>query len=460
MAATAAVLRVPTSAVATSLQNTVRSSDVLQQTITPPFGSIVLSSRIQQLNTLTQSSSFVGDKPSENRMAGCARAVATTEGLSAAAEGRGDETDSNGALDGTQFLRPHLLSLAPYTPIEPFEILSARLGRRPEDIVKLDANENPYGPPPEVLEALGSMQFPNIYPDPESRRLREALAKDTGVGAEHLLVGCGADELIDLIMRCTLDPGDKIVDCPPTFTMYAFDADVNNAEVVTVSRKPDFSLDVPGIVDAVEKHNPKIVFLTSPNNPDGSVIREEDLVTILKLPVLVVLDEAYIEFSDEPSRAGWVRTHSNLIVLRTFSKRAGLAGLRVGFGAFPLSLVKYLWRAKQPYNVSVAAEVAACAALSNSAYLEDVKNALVKERERLFGLLQDVPFLKPYPSAANFILCDVKETHSAKEIKDALAKQGVMVRHYQKPQLKNFVRISVGKPEQTDLLMKALQSIP
>lgn len=360
---------------------------------------------------------------------------------------------------GASFIRPHLRTLAPYTPIEPFEILSARLGRLPKDIVKLDANENPYGPPPEVLEALGSMQFPNIYPDPESRRLRAALAEDTGLGAEHILVGCGADELIDLIMRCTLDPGDKILDCPPTFTMYAFDAAVNGASVVKVPRLSGFGLDVPAIVEAVRRDEPKIVFLTSPNNPDGCLVSDEELKTILELPVLVVLDEAYVEFAREPSRIKWVTKYENLIVLRTFSKRAGLAGLRVGYGAFPLGLIEYLWRAKQPYNVSVAAEVAACAALTNPTYLEDVKNALVEERERLFAKLQEIPFLEPYPSHANFILCSVTGSRSAKELKAALAKEGVMVRHYEKADLRNYIRISVGKPEQTDAVLAALTNL-
>ncbi|KAI5083172.1 hypothetical protein GOP47_0002915 [Adiantum capillus-veneris] len=315
------------------------------------------------------------------------------------------------------FIRPHLRQLAPYTPILPFEILSTQLGRLPKDIVKLDANENPYGPPPEVLQALGKLEFLYIYPDPESRRLRAALAKDSGLEAEHILVGCGADELIDLIMRCTLEPGEAIIDCPPTFTMYVFDADVNGAKVITVPRRLDFSLDVDGIRNAVKQHHPKVVFLTSPNNPDGSLIGEADLLEILKMPVLVVLDEAYIEFAGDSSRLTWVKKHENLIVLRTFSKRAGLAGLRVGYGGFPLSLIKYLWRAKQPYNVSVAAEVAACAALENSVYLEEVKAALVSERERMFGLLQGVSFLSPFPSHANFILCAVKEGMTAAKLK-------------------------------------------
>lgn len=367
--------------------------------------------------------------------------------------------EAKGRLTGDSFIRRHLRTLAPYQPILPFEVLSARLGRRPEDIIKLDANENPYGPPPEVAAALGSLKFPYVYPDPESRQLRAALAEDSGLESDYILAGCGADELIDLIMRCVLEPGDKIVDCPPTFTMYEFDASVNGALVIKVPRLPDFSLDVDLIVEVVEQERPKCIFLTSPNNPDGSVINDEDLLKILDLPILVVLDEAYIEFSSLQSRMAWVKKHDNLIVLRTFSKRAGLAGLRVGYGAFPLSIIEYLWRAKQPYNVSVAAEVSACAALQNPTYLENVKNLLVKERERLFNLLKGIPFLKPFPSHSNFILCEVTSGKDAKKIKEDLAKMGVMIRHYDKKELKGYIRISVGKPEHTDALMKGLNAL-
>ncbi|GLU16403.1 hypothetical protein SLE2022_328380 [Rubroshorea leprosula] len=362
-------------------------------------------------------------------------------------------------LTGDSFIRPHLRKLSPYQPILPFEVLSAKLGRKPEDIIKLDANENPYGPPPEVLEALGSMKFPYIYPDPESRQLRAVLAKDSGIESEYILVGCGCDELIDLIMRCVLDPGDKIVDCPPTFTMYEFDAGVNAAEVVKVPRKPDFSLDVELIADVVEQEKPKCIFLTSPNNPDGSIISDEVLLKILDMPILVVLDEAYIEFSGVKSKMKWVKQYDNLIVLRTFSKRAGLAGIRVGYGAFPLSIIEYLWRAKQPYNVSVAAEIAACSALQNPTYLEEVKEALVNERDRLFRLLKEVPFLNPYPSYSNFILCEVTSGMDAKKLKDDLAQMGVMVRHYNKKELKGYIRVTAGKPEQSDVLMECLKRL-
>lgn len=362
-------------------------------------------------------------------------------------------------LSGDSFIRPHLKKLSPYQPILPFEVLSAKLGRKPEDIIKLDANENPYGPPPEVLEALGSLKFPYIYPDPESRQLRAALAEDSGLESDYILVGCGCDELIDLIMRCVLDPGDKILDCPPTFTMYEFDAGVNGAQVVKVPRKPDFSLNVEHIAETVEREKPKCIFLTSPNNPDGSIISDEELLKILDMPILVVLDEAYIEFSGLESRMPWVKKHDNLIVLRTFSKRAGLAGIRVGYGSFPLSIIKYLWRAKQPYNVSVAAEIAACAALQNPKYLEMVKEALVQERDRLFKLLSEVPFLNPYPSYSNFILCEVTAGMDAKKLKEDLSKMGVMVRHYNNKELNGYIRVTAGKPEQTDILMDCLKRL-
>ncbi|KAI5324734.1 hypothetical protein L3X38_033807 [Prunus dulcis] len=362
-------------------------------------------------------------------------------------------------LTGDSFIRPHLRNLSPYQSILPFEVLSAQLGRKPEDIIKLDANENPYGPPPEVFEALGALKFPYIYPDPESRRLRAALAKDSGLESDYILVGCGADELIDLIMRCVLDPGDKIVDCPPTFTMYEFDAAVNGASVIKVPRKSDFSLDADVISEVVVQEKPKCIFLTSPNNPDGSIISDEILLKVLELPVLVVLDEAYIEFSGLESRMQWVKKHENLIVLRTFSKRAGLAGLRVGYGAFPLTIIEYLWRAKQPYNVSVTAEVSACAALQNPTYLETVKDALLQERERLYNLLKELPFLNPYPSYSNFILCEVTSGVDAKKLKEDLAKMGVMIRHYNNKELRGYVRISVGKPEHTDTLIDCLRRL-
>ena len=164
-----------------------------------------------------------------------------------------------------------------------------------------------------------------------------------------------------------------------------------------------------------------------------------------------------LQFAGEASRAAWVLSHDNLVVLRTFSKSAGLAGLRVGYGAFPAGLAAYLWRAKQPYNVSAAAEVAALAALTNPSWLARVRDALVAERARLAAGLAAVPWLTPYPSSANFVLCQVGGGRDAGAVRDALAKDhGIMVRHYAKKELAGYIRVSVGKPEHTDALLAAL----
>ena len=196
------------------------------------------------------------------------------------------------------FIRPDIAAMKPYTPILPFEVLSQRLNRAPEAIVKLDANENPYGPSPKAREALANAAFLNIYPDPDNTFLREALAKFTGMPKERLFPGAGADELIDLVLRATITPGDVVINCPPSFGMYPFSADVNAAQLIEVPRRADFCLDVPAIEAAV-RSNPraKVLFVCSPNNPDGSVISDEDLRRLLALPVLVVLDEAYVEFT-------------------------------------------------------------------------------------------------------------------------------------------------------------------
>ena len=362
-------------------------------------------------------------------------------------------------------LPPHIANLPPYTPIEPFEVLSERVGRSPEQIIKLDANENPYGMSPRARAALANLPYGHIYPDPESRALRAALSAFTGEPAENLLAGAGADELIDLIMRVTLNPGDTILNCPPTFGMYAFDANLNNANIVNVSRKADFSVDVDGILEAAENFSPKLIFLTTPNNPDGSLLPKPALQKLLTLSALIVLDEAYIEFAAPESlgkaisQITEVSNRENLIVLRTFSKLAGLAGLRVGYGAFPTWLMPTLWKAKQPYNVNVAASTAALSALEDTVYLTETVSKLVAERQRLFDALSTIDWLSPYPSNANFILCRVTDRDAAQLKADLAAQHGIFIRYFNKPGLDDHIRISVGKPEQTDALLKALSTV-
>lgn len=269
-------------------------------------------------------------------------------------------------FDPRELVRPEIAGLEEYTPIQPFEVLSRRLGIPAGQLVKLDANENPYGPAPAVLEALAEYHYYHIYPDPEQGELRAALSDYVGVPAANILPGHGADELLDYLCRIFLKPGDAIVDCPPTFGMYSFDAGLSGGRVLEAWRTDAYEVDAQTIETLVAAEPPgtvKLLFLTSPNNPTGNWLSDADLERLLALPLLVVLDEAYVEFADQPSRAAWVLQHENLVVLRTFSKAAGIAGLRLGYGICPEWLMATLWKFKQPYNVNVAAAVAGLASL-------------------------------------------------------------------------------------------------
>lgn len=363
-------------------------------------------------------------------------------------------------------LRPDIARMESYTPVKPFEVLSRELGRQPGEIIKLDANENPYGPSPRVSEALSRFPWYHIYPDPQQNDLRQALAAYASVPADYILPGHGADELLDYLCRLFLTPNAAIINCPPTFGMYSFDALLSGGRVNNVWRDQHFRLDVEGIEKAVLEAEtpPKILFLTSPNNPDGGTISTDTLRRLLQLPLLVVVDEAYIEFAAAESVAAWVPETPNLVVLRTFSKWAGLAGLRLGYGIFPLEIMQHLWKFKQPYNVNVAATVAGLASLDDLPFLQGRVAALKAERDRLFSELKQIPWLRPYPSQANFVLCRVEGQtmagpRTAVELHRQLAERGILVRYYDKPGLQNCIRISAGRPEDTDKLLQNLKNL-
>lgn len=361
-------------------------------------------------------------------------------------------------FDLTKLVRPEIAEMDAYTPILPFDVLSKRLGRSPEEIIKLDANENPYGPSQLIYEAMSNERYYHIYPDPGNNMLREALSRYLSIDKSRIMVGHGADELIDLIMRLLIQPGDVVIDCPPTFGMYSFDAGLNGGQLINISRKSDFSVDI----DAIEKTvantpNAKLLFLTCPNNPDGGILSDGDLNRLLDLSVAVILDEAYVEFHGI-GRVGWVMEHENLIVLRTFSKWAGLAGLRVGYGVFPEAIIPQLWKIKQPYNVNVAGTVAALASLNDVQRLMGTVGKIIEERERLYRELTQLDLLQPYPSQANFILCRVVD-RDARQLKQDLEGKGILVRYFSKPGLTDHIRISVGRPAQTDALLAALREV-
>lgn len=361
------------------------------------------------------------------------------------------------AFDVRAVIRPDLLDLPGYVPITPTDALAERAGIAPEQVLKLDGNEHPYGASPLALAAIARERAYHIYPDPDQRRVREALSEYTGAPPANIVCGLGSDDLIDLIMRAVLAPGDAIINCGPTFGMYSFSAAVAGGRVIEVPRDETFVLNV----DAIERAAPgaKLIALASPNNPTGNRLSAAELQRVLALDLLVVIDEAYIEFAGrEHSVAQQVRDDGNLVVLRTFSKWAGLAGLRAGYGVMPAELAGVLMKIKQPYNLSVAAGVAMLAALDDRALLDERACKIAGTREGMMAALGAIAWIQPYASEANFVLCRLDGV-DAVEVRDRLASRGIFVRHFDTTALRNHLRISVGLPEDTDKLTTALREI-
>ncbi|HXG42331.1 MAG TPA: histidinol-phosphate transaminase [Dehalococcoidia bacterium] len=359
--------------------------------------------------------------------------------------------------------RPHLWEMEGYEPIDPPEQVARDLGLPPERIVKLDGNENPYGPSPRAREALARLASAHLYPDPWQRDLRSALAERLGVAEAHIVCGAGSDDLLDVLARLFVGPGRRVVVSPPTFGMYDFIARLYGGEVVEVPRRDGFRLDVEAVAAAL-RSGAEVCFLASPNNPTGDVLLREELETLLATGALVVVDEAYIEFAavdwpaPEASAYPLALQRPNLAVLRTFSKWAGLAGLRVGYGVLPAWMAELAMKVKMPYNLNVAAEAAALASLEDVPLLLERVRAIVSERERMMAALGRLGWLRPFPSQANFVLCQV-QGRDAQEVWAGLRRQGVLVRRYSHPLLRDCIRISVGRPQDTDRLLEALASL-
>ena len=352
-------------------------------------------------------------------------------------------------------IQPHLRAAPAYVPVEPPDEVAKRLGLPPDSIVKLDANENPYGPSPKVFEALANAETLHIYPDPEQRKLREALGRYVGFGPEWVIGGAGSDELIDLLIRLFVPATDAILNFPPTFSFYPFLAGIANARSIDILRRPDFSIDLPKALEAAR--GASLIIGTSPNNPTGTVMRRNEIEALLATGKPVVIDEAYTEFAGE-SCVAMVREHANLVVLRTLSKWAGLAGLRVGYMVANPALIDTVLRIKQPYNINVAAEIATLASLDELPWLQERIDAMVRERDRMASMLAEMPGVSVTPSRANFVLCHL-QTVPARDVHSRLLQQGILVRYFDTPLLQNHIRISAGRPEQTDALMSALREI-
>ncbi len=358
--------------------------------------------------------------------------------------------------DIEKLIRPDFKSIRAYEPIEPTDVLSQRTEIAPEDVIKLDGNENLYGCSARVQRALADYNRYHIYPDPEQRELKKALAEYTGIDSKHILAGSGSDELIDLILRLFIEPGDGVINCPPTFGMYPFCTQVCGGQIINIPRNRDFSINVAAIKQALGKQA-KVVFITSPNNPSGNLTDESQVRELLDTTAVVVIDEAYAEFSGA-TMLSMVADYSNLMVLRTFSKWAGIAGLRMGYGIFPAHITEHLMKIKQPYNVNIAAQIAAMESLKDIDYLQRIIRSIVNERKRLSIELSTMGWLKIYPTEANFILCSVLNG-KAREIHQKLKSKGIFIRYFNTPELKDCIRISIGKPEHTDKLIAALKEL-
>jgi len=356
----------------------------------------------------------------------------------------------------TKFIRSDLAGFGGYVPSKALELMSERVKMPINGITKLDANENLYGCSPKVNEVLSEYPYLNIYPDAGQTEIRQLLAGYTGIDAERIVATNGSDELIGLILRLFIEPGDEVINLVPTFDMFRFGVILCRGKLVEVPRDEEYRVDIEAVKKAITKKT-KLILLANPNNPTGTPTPLKDVIELIETGVPIVADEAYVEFSGE-TVTPLVTKYDNLMVLRTFSKWAGLAGLRVGYGLMHPEIVGYLQTIKQPYNVNIAARVAVRESLKDTDYLMKNVKAIVAERQRLFDELSKLDWLKPFPSQANFIFCHVLNGQAA-EIQKKLEERGVLIRYFDIPLLQNSLRISVGQPKHTDAVIKALKEV-
>jgi histidinol-phosphate aminotransferase len=355
-----------------------------------------------------------------------------------------------------KLIRPELVTLGGYSAHRSPETLKGAVEVPIESVIKLDANENPYGCSPRVQQALAEYNYWHIYPDAGQTRLREQLQEYTGIDASRIVAANGSGELLDDILCLLVTPGDEVINCIPTFDMYRIRTLVNGAKLVNIARDENYNVNLDTVKSAITPKT-KLIILANPNSPTGTVTSQSDILELVDTGLPLLIDEAYYEFYGE-TVVRLVNKYSNLMVLRTFSKWAGLAGLRIGYGIFPPEITNYLLKIKLPYNVNVAALVAVQESLKDSDFLNGRIKAIIAERARLFEELKKLEWLKPFPSRANFVFCSVLDG-KASELQQKLLHKGILVRYFDLPYLQNSIRISVGKPEHTDILITRLNEL-
>jgi histidinol-phosphate aminotransferase len=315
------------------------------------------------------------------------------------------------------------------------------------DMVFLDANENPFDTPL------------NRYPDPQQTRLKESIASQKKVSTDQLLLGNGSDEVLDLIFRAFCEPNqDSILTTPPTYGMYDVLANLNAVDNILVPLSPDFQLEVDSILDAI-KPQTKLLFICSPNNPSGNSVERKAIERLLKnFNGLVVIDEAYIDFTKDHSWTQVLEEYPNLIVTQTLSKAYGLAGIRLGICYASKEIIAVLNKIKPPYNINSLTQEAAVKAFENKDSVQAQIESILNERSNLINAFKSVPFIKKiYPSEANFILIEVDDANKRYE---ELIKNGIVVRN-RSSQLhcENCLRITVGTPSENTQLITLLNTL-
>lgn len=346
-------------------------------------------------------------------------------------------------FDPKTLLRAHLKDLVPYS--------SARDDYKGTQGVFLDANENPFG-------SITSENW-NRYPDPYQSKLKNKIGEVKGVSASNIFVGNGSDEPIDLLFRAFCEPGiDNVIINPPTYGMYKVSADINNVEAKEVLMTGNFDLDVDALLDAIDAQT-KIIFICSPNNPTGNDVTLSKIDSVLNsFKGLLVVDEAYIDFSDRPSYINRLKEFPNLIVLQTFSKAWGLAALRLGMAFCSSEILAILNMIKAPYNLSGLTQETVYEALKNVTIKERMVGDILKNRDELKIDLESLEIVEQvYPTDANFYLVKIKNAHA---VYQELINQEIIIRDRSKVVLcNNGIRITVGTKKENNALIEALNKI-
>ncbi len=352
-----------------------------------------------------------------------------------------------------------ILELEPYKPGKPIAELERELGIT--GAIKLASNENPLGPSPKAVEAmrraLGGL---HRYPDGAGYELRQALARRFGVRFSQTAIGNGSDEIIEFLARAFIRPGLEAVAAAPSFLMYSKLVQVAGGRLREVPLK-DFRIDLEAMLRAVTPRT-RLVFVNNPDNPAGTALTRDELADFLEaVPpgVLVVLDEAYIDFATDPQVArgeDFLEHHTPVVVMRTFSKSAGLAGLRIGYALAPEEVIAAFDRVRQPFNTSTLAQVGALAALEDTDFLERTRRLVQEGLAAFYACFQELGLFY-VPSQANFVL--VRIGPRAGQVAQALLRRGVIVRHMGSYRLPEFLRISVGLPEENDRFIRELRAV-